>query len=94
MIGYPFEAIEWWIVPEIIREYSDGALQPPSATDILGFHYKGKIYIKAGHEFDKKVIQHEMLHAMGFHHFHVLLWLCSGTRPAADVPSNGKGGDG
>ena len=83
VIGYPFEAIEWYVVPEIIRGYGDDDLKPPSATEILGFHYQGRIYIKAGYEFNKKIIQHEMLHAMGMRHYMVALWVCSGTQPKA-----------
>ena len=81
VVGFPFEAIEWWIVPEIVRGYSDDDLKPASATAILGFYDEGKIYIKKGYELNKKIIQHEMLHAMGFHHYMVVLWYCSDTQP-------------
>ena len=70
----------------------ESELQLPGAVTIPGFYSEGKIYIVRGHELDRQLVKHEMLHAMGFRHWHAILWACSQQK--ASVPSNGKGGDG
>jgi hypothetical protein len=75
-VGYPFEAIEWYLVDDV--ELVSELGPPPSAeAHIAGFYSKGKIYLKRGHELDKRVVKHELLHAMGFQHWHMVLWACS-----------------
>jgi hypothetical protein len=58
-----FERIEWWVVPG--AGWEDKTMSPGI---ILGMWDRPRIYIAEAYLYEKWIVKHEMLHALGFSH--------------------------
>lgn len=72
--GVPFGSVEWFLVDELDREVEHERI---GVSTIAGFYSADRVFLRRGQQFNKIVVKHEMLHALGFTHNHALLWVCS-----------------
>lgn len=68
--GFAFDEIDWYLVDSFERDGDRPA--------VVGYYDRDSadIYLRDDHKYNRRVVKHELLHAMGFRHNHAILWFC------------------